>query len=151
MQTASPRTQPAASPAPKPKLLDQVRIALRSRHYSKSTEQTYVHWIKRYIFFPKVRHPAEMGEAEVNEFLSHLAINGNVSPSTQNQALSALLFLYRYVLDRQLGELGKVIRDKKSSWLPVVLTDPEDFSFSICDLSFAIGENNPPPADKEYR
>jgi len=86
--------------ASKPKLLDQVRIALRSRHYSKSTEQTYVHWIKRYIFFHKVRHPAEMSEAEVNDFLSHLAIKENVSPSTQNQALSALLFLYRYVLDK---------------------------------------------------
>ena len=68
-----------------------------------------------------------------------------------NQALSALLFLYRYVLERQLGELGTVIRAKKSSRLPVVLTDPEDFSFSICDLSFVIGENNPPPVDKEYR
>src|SRR5215510_3299087 len=107
MQTAGPPItadsahRPLQAAAPKPKLLDQVRIALRSRHYSKSTEQTYVHWIKRYIFFHKLRHPAEMAETEVNEFLSHLAINENVSPSTQNQALSALLFLYRYVLERQ--------------------------------------------------
>lgn len=119
------RQQPQRSAAPKPKLLEQVRIALRSRHYSKSTEQTYVHWIKRFIFFHKLRHPAEMGETEVNQFLSHLAINDNVSPSTQNQALSALLFLYRYVLDRQPGELGKVIRAKKSPRLPVVLTRQE--------------------------
>jgi integron integrase len=109
----------------KPKLLDQVRTALRSRHYSKRTEQSYVSWISRYIFFHHVRHPVEMGEAEVNEFLSYLAITGNVSPSTQNQALSALLFLYRYVLDRRLGELGTVIRARKSARLPVVLTREE--------------------------
>jgi integron integrase len=109
----------------KPKLLDQVRIALRSRHYSRRTEQSYVHWIKRYIFFHQVRHPAEMGEAEINEFLSHLAITDKVSASTQNQALSALLFLYRYVLERQLGELGKVIRARRSGRLPVVLTRDE--------------------------
>jgi site-specific recombinase XerD len=102
-----------------------VCIALRSRHYSKRTEQTYAHWIKRYFFFHKVRHPAEMAEAEVNEFLSHLAIKENVSASTQNQALSALLFLYRYVLYRQIGEMGMVIRARKSSRLPVVLTREE--------------------------
>lgn len=113
------------APASKPKLVDQVRVALGSRHYSKRTEQTYVHWIKRFIFFHKVRHPADMGEGEVNEFLSHLAITENVSASTQNQALSALLFLYRYVLDRHLGELGNVIRARKSSRLPVVLTRNE--------------------------
>jgi len=117
--------KPPEHDALKPKLLDQARIALRSRHYSKSTEQTYIHWIKRYIFFHKVRHPAEMSEAEVNEFLSHLAIKENVSASTQNQALSALLFLYRYVLDRRLGELGKVIRARKSTRLPAVLTREE--------------------------
>src|SRR5437870_1489751 len=102
-----PPTQRAAA---KPKLLDQVRGALRSRHYSKRTEQIYVHWIKRFIFFNKLRHPAEMAEAEVNQFLTHLAVTEKVSASTQNQALSALLYLYRYVIDRQLGQLGDVIR-----------------------------------------
>src|SRR5947209_1223932 len=81
-----------------PKLIAQVREALRSRHYSKRTEDSYVVWIKRYIFFHNVRHPAEMAEAEVNQFLTHLAVKEKVSASTQNQALSALLFLYRYVL-----------------------------------------------------
>jgi integron integrase len=116
------RSQPAR---PAPKLLVQVRHALRSRHYSKRTEDSYVVWIKRYIIFHKVRHPAEMAEAEVNQFLTHLAIKEKVSASTQNQALSALLFLYRYVLDRQLGQLGEVIRARKSKRLPVVLTRAE--------------------------
>ena len=93
------------APASKPKLLDQVRGALRSRHYSKRTEQTYVHWIKRLIFFHKVRHPVDMAESEVNEFLSHLAITENVSASTQNQALSAVLFLYRSRAWRNAAEV----------------------------------------------
>ncbi len=79
------------------KLLDQVRDVLRTRHYSYQTEQTYLKWIRRYIFFHNVRHPAEMGKAEVEAFLSHLAVEGNVSASTQNQALFALLFLYKEV------------------------------------------------------
>lgn len=72
---------------PKPKLLDQLREALRSRHYSRRTEQTYCHWVKKYIYFHNIRHPAEMAEAEVNAFLTHLAVKENVSASTQNQAL----------------------------------------------------------------
>jgi integron integrase len=108
-----------------PKLLVQVRDALRSRHYSKRTEDTYVVWIKRYIFFHNVRHPVEMAEKEVNQFLTHLAVKEKVSASTQNQALSALLFLYRYVLMQQLGQLGEVIRARKSKRLPVVLTRDE--------------------------
>ncbi len=87
----------------KPKLLDQLRKALRSRHYSRSTESTYVHWIKQYIYFHQVRHPKEMSEPEINAFLTHLAVKEHVSASTQNQALSALLFLYRYVLERFEG------------------------------------------------
>jgi integron integrase len=108
-----------------PKLLVQVRDALRARHYSKRTEDTYVVWIKRYIFFHKVRHPVEMAETEVNQFLTHLAIKEKVSASTQNQALSALLFLYRYVLMHQPGQLGEIIRARKSKRLPVVLTRDE--------------------------
>lgn len=90
-----------------------VREALRSRHYSKRTEATYVQWIKRFILFHQKRHPAEMAEAEVNQFLTHLAVKEKVSASTQNQALSALLFLYRYVLAHELGQLGDIIRARK--------------------------------------
>jgi len=87
-------TQPAGR---QPKLLDRLREALRTRHYSPRTEQTYRHWVKRFIFFHNVRHPAEMAEPEINAFLTHLAVKEKVSASTQNQALSALLFLYRHV------------------------------------------------------
>src|SRR5207237_7182694 len=88
------------SSAPKPKLLDQVRQAIRTRHYSYRTEKAYVHWIKRFIFFHSKRHPAEMGEAEIGKFLSALATDLHVSASTQNQALNALLFLYREILKK---------------------------------------------------
>jgi integron integrase len=110
---------------PKPKLLDLVRQALRTRHYSKRTETTYLLWIKRYIFFHNKRHPAEMAEPEVNQFLTNLAVKEKVSASTQNQALSALLFLYRSVIERPLGDLGTVIRARKSKRLPVVFTRAE--------------------------
>ncbi len=105
-----------------PKLLDRLRLALRSRHYSKRTEQTYCYWVKKYIYFHNVRHPDEMGEKEINQFLTHLAVKGRVSSSTQNQALSALLFLYRHVLGREVGDLGDVIRARKPTRLPVVMT-----------------------------
>ncbi len=84
-----------------PKLLDRVRIALRVRHYAKRTEEAYVGWIRRYIIYHDIRHPDEMGSTEVVEFLSDLAVTGRVSASTQNQALAALLFLYRTVLERE--------------------------------------------------
>jgi len=109
----------------KPKLMDQLREALRSRHYSRRTEQTYCHWVKRFIYFHKVRHPSEMAEPEINSFLTYLAVKEHVSASTQNQALSALLFLYRYVLNREIGELGEVIRARKPKHLPLVLTREE--------------------------
>jgi len=109
----------------KPKLLDRLREALRSRHYSRRTEQTYCQWVKRFIFFHNVRHPAEMAEPEMNAFLTHLAVKDRVSASTQNQALSALLFLYRHVLDREIGDLGEVIRARKPKRLPVVMTREE--------------------------
>lgn len=80
------------------RLLDRLREALRSRHYSRRTEAAYCQWVKRFVFFHNVRNPAEMGEREINAFLSHLALKGKVSASTQNQALSALLFLYRNAL-----------------------------------------------------
>ena len=117
---------PPALPTPqKPKLLDQLREALRSRHYRRRTKTTYCHWIKRFIFFHNVRHPAEMAEPEINAFLTHLAVKEKVSSSTQNQALSALLFLYRHVLGREIGNLGEVIRSRKQKRVPVAMTRAE--------------------------
>jgi integron integrase len=110
---------------PQPKLLDRLREALRSRHYSRRTEQCYCHWVKRFIFFHHIRHPADMAGPEINAFLTHLAIKEKISASTQNQALSALLFLYRHVLQRQIGDLGDMIRARKPKRLPVVLTRQE--------------------------
>lgn len=109
----------------KPKLLDQLRQALRARHYSHNTARVYALWVKRFIMFHGVRHPAEMGEKEINSFLTHLAVEKKVSASTQNQALSALLFLYRHVIGREVGDLGNVIRSRKPSHLPVVSNWPK--------------------------
>ncbi|HEY3363435.1 MAG TPA: integron integrase [Symbiobacteriaceae bacterium] len=109
----------------KPKLLDQLRIELRARHYSPKTEQAYCMWVKRYIYFHNVRHPVEMAEPEINAFLAYLAVKSKVSASTQNQALSALLFLYRHVIGREIGNLGEVIRARKPTRLPVVLSRDE--------------------------
>ena len=109
----------------KPKLLEQVRQAIRKRHYSDRTEKAYVHWIKRFIFFHNKRHPIEMGEAEIGQFLSSLATDGRVSASTQNQALNALLFLYKEVLSKTIGLVEGVVRAKRPQRLPVVLTKDE--------------------------
>jgi integrase len=111
--------------APKPRLLDRVREAVRIRHYSRRTEKAYVHWIKRYIFFHGKRHPIEMGAAEVTAFLTSLAMHSKVAASTQNQALSALLFLYREVLVVELPWLDDVVRAKRPLHLPVALTRDE--------------------------
>ncbi len=107
------------------KLLDNVRNVMRVRHYSYQTEKTYVHWIRQFIFFNKITHPAEMGAAEVEAFLTHLAVERNVAASTQNQALAALLFLYKEVLNIDLSWLDKFTPAKKSNHLPVVLTKQE--------------------------
>jgi site-specific recombinase XerD len=106
-------------------LLDQVRRAVRVRHYSIRTEQSYLHWIKRFILFHDKRHPATLGEAEVAQFLSFLANEGQVVAATQNLALNALVFLYKVVLERPLAEIAGVIRAKKPQRLPVVLTRSE--------------------------
>ncbi len=103
------------------RLLDDVRGAIRVKHYSIRTEEAYIQWIKRYIFFNHKKHPADLGEAELSAFLTHLAVDKNVTPSTQNQALSALLFLYKQVLGIDLPWLSDVTRAKKPSRLPVVL------------------------------
>jgi len=109
----------------KVRLLDQVREVIRLKHYSIRTEESYVGWIRKFILFHGKRHPAEMKEAEVRAFLSHLANQGNVTASTQNQAFSALLFLYRHVLKQELGEIEGVDRAKRPSRLPLVLTRAE--------------------------
>lgn len=119
MESADP-----ASPKP-PKLLEQVRQHLRALHYSLRTEETYLHWIKRFILFHGKRHPRTMGAPEVEAFLSHLAVDRDVAASTQNLALSALLFLYKQVLEQDLPWLQDVTRAKKPQRLPTVLTRTE--------------------------
>jgi integron integrase len=108
-----------------PKLMERMTLALRARHYSLRTEQAYAQWVRRYVFFHKLRHPAEMGEAEINAFLTHLAVDGKVSSSTQNQALSAILFLYRHIIGREVGQIGDVIRARRPRHLPVVMSREE--------------------------
>lgn len=113
------------SDAPRPKkLLDQMRDSLRTRHYSLRTENAYVDWARRYILFHNKRHPREMGQAEIEAFLTHLAVEQHVAASTQNQALSALLYLYRNVLEQPIESVGPV-RARKPQRLPVVLTKAE--------------------------
>ncbi len=110
---------------PPPKLLDQLRSAIRLRHYSLRTEEAYVRWARTFIHFHNKRHPAELGGAEIRSFLSHLATNQNVAASTQNQALNALVFLYRHVLDQPFPDVGEVVRAKRPRKLPVVFTREE--------------------------
>ena len=119
-------TNETPAPAPRePRLLDQVRAAIAARHYSRRTERAYVDWIVRYIEFHHRRHPREMSEREVTAYLSHLATERQVAASTQNQALAALLFLYREVLGLDLPWLNDVVRAKRSVRIPVVLSRDE--------------------------
>ena len=110
---------------PPPTLLDQVRDLIRLKHYSIRTESQYVQWVRRFILFHGKRHPREMGAAEVEAFLTHLAVEGGVAAATQSHALSALLFLYREVLGVDLPWLDNVTRAKKPQRLPTVLTPAE--------------------------
>ena len=120
-------------PSHEPRLMDQVASVIALRHYSRRTHEAYAHWIKRFIFFHNPglsaanvkRHPREMGEEEIKEFLSHLAEVGHVSASTQNQAFNALLFLYKHVLNKPLGRIAEVVRARRPKHLPVVLTRDE--------------------------
>jgi len=112
-------------PADQPRLLDRVRLAVRRRHYSPRTEKAYVAWVRRFILYHDKRHPDGMGEPEITRFLNSLASPGHVSASTQNQALSALLFLYKDVLRRELTWLDQVARARRPARLPVVLTRRE--------------------------
>lgn len=106
-------------------LMSQMSAALRSRHYSRRTEQAYCLWVRRFIRFHGIRHPADMAEPEINAFVTHLAVHDRVSASTQTQALCALLFLYRHVIGREVGELTDLIRARTPRRLPVVLTRAE--------------------------
>jgi len=123
-KSAIPPTQESSLPKGK-KLLEQVSDALRVKHYSYRTEKTYLDWIKRFILFHNKRHPKEMGAPEIQAFLVHLATERSVSASTQNQALSAVLFLYRHVLHMDIDLPAKFFRASKSKKLPVVLTHQE--------------------------
>src|SRR5438552_837355 len=111
--------------SPAPTLLAQLRGALRTRHYSARTEEAYVAWVRRFVRFCGLRHPRELGQADVTRFLSSLAVDRQVSASTQNQALSALVFLYREVMDVPIGWLAALVRAKRPQRVPVVLTRDE--------------------------
>jgi len=123
-----------AAVASSPKLLDRVRWHLRVKHYSVRTERAYVDWIRRYILFHRKRHPNEMGEKEISDFLTHLALEKNVAASTQNQAFSALLFLYQQVLERKLDFIDNVQRVKRPAKIPVVFT-PDEAQLVVDELA----------------
>lgn len=132
----------------KPRLLDQMRERIRLKHYSIRTERVYCEWVKRFIRFHQYRHPLDMGAPEIEAFLTELAVKRNVSASTQNQALSALLFLYKEVLVVDLPWLADVVRAKKPQRLPVVLTIEEVRSilalleggpWLVCSLLYGTG------------
>lgn len=126
-RNATPATakRDTVSPPAAPKLMDRVRDRIRVKHYSLSTERTYCHWIKFYIHFHHLKHPADMGAQEVEAFLSYLATTREVSAGTQNQAMHALLFLYKEVLGIDLPWLDGITRAKPSKRLPTVLTQAE--------------------------
>ncbi len=122
-QTKNERMDPSSTG--KRKLLDQLRDCLRARHYSFRTEETYVDWVRRFILFHGKKHPRDLGSVEVQSFLTHLAVERRVSASTQNQAKSALLFLYGKLLEQPLPWLDGIVHAKRSQRLPVVLTHGE--------------------------
>jgi site-specific recombinase XerD len=152
-----PQIHPPVAANQKPKLLDQVRETIRRKHYSLRTEAAYVDWIKKYIFFHNKRHPSQMGASELEQFLNHLAVQRKVAASTQNQALSALVFLYRQVLRQDFDWLDNLERAKKPARLPVVLTENEVHSIlAHLDGQFAIWlrvtiDGMPAPAREGHR
>lgn len=125
MQTTAPQRSRPVTPAKQPKLLDQLRAEIRKKHYSLRTEQSYVSWCRRFILHHNKRHPKDMGAAEVEAFLSHLATHRHVAASTQNQALAAILMLYRDVLNIELPWLDNLTRAKRPKRLPTVLSQSE--------------------------
>ena len=126
-----------SEPTAQPKLLERVRATLRSRHYSPATEKAYVGWIRRFLVFHRFRHPEDMRAAEITVFLSYLATERQIGASTQNQALAALLFLYRAVLELEIPGLDGVVRARRPEHLPLVLTREE------VDAVLADGEGVP--------
>jgi integron integrase len=133
----NPQSEAGSASVPR-RLLDRLREAIRVRHYSIRTEDTYVDWVRRFILFHGKRHPSELGAGEVAAFLTHLAVDRSVSPSTQNQAKSALLFLYRVVLGEQLPWLDEIVAAKDQRRLPVVLT-PAEVRKLLQEMSGATG------------
>ena len=130
IETASLTWKPTVAPTPEPspqppRLLDRLRDSLRVRHYGLRTEKTYAHWVCRYVRFHKLRHPLHMGAPEINAFLTHLARDLNVSANTQNQALCALVYLYRNVLNKEPGDFKEFIRAKRPQRVPVILSANE--------------------------
>jgi integron integrase len=126
MESENVHVKCASGPPPKQKLLERARDIIRRKHYSIRTERAYLNWMRRYILFHHKRHPQEMGPAEIEAFLTHLAMAGNVARSTQNQAFNALLFLYREVLGISLHDAGiNAMRARKKGTLPIVLTKDE--------------------------
>ncbi len=109
----------------KPKLLDRVRIDLRTRHYSKKTEESYISWIRQYIIFNNKTHPEKMGEEEIKKFINYLAVERHVSASTQNQALNGILYLYKNILKKEIGWINDIKYAQRKRHLPVVLTKDE--------------------------
>ncbi|NOZ60243.1 MAG: integron integrase [Calditrichaeota bacterium] len=119
-----PNSIEQVTPKTKPKLLDQLRSTIRTKHYSYRTEQTYVYWVKRFILYHGKRHPQTMSENEISQFINYLATKENVSASTQNQALCSIIFLYKNVLHQEIGDV-KILWAKKPRHLPVVFTKEE--------------------------
>ena len=109
----------------KPKSLEQVRIAMRAAHYSRSTEESYNSWIRKYIFFHNKQHPKDMGTEQIKQFINHLVVEKHVSSSTQNQALNAILYLYKNILDKEIGYIDEINRAKRIKHLPVVFSRKE--------------------------
>jgi integrase len=120
-----PKGSGIAGSAPAPRLMDQVHTAIRLRYFSPRTEEAYRYWIRQYIFFNGKRHPATLGEPEITAFLNHLAVTRKVAAATQNQALAAVLFLYKEVLGRELAWLDGLQRVSRRPRLPTVLTRVE--------------------------
>lgn len=118
-------SQTIASKVSKPRLLDQVRNVIRSKHYSIRTEQTYIDWIKRFIYYHDRQHPKDLDTNHISAFLTYLAVHRKVASSTQNQALCALVFLYKEVIKKDIGQLDNLVRAKRPSKLPVVFTRDE--------------------------
>jgi integrase len=125
MQRVSPERSTVVATTGAPKLLDRVRQTIRAKHYSRRTESAYVDWVRRYVLFHRKRHPSEMGASEITVFLTWLATNRRVSASTQNQALSALLFLYRNVVHIEIGPIENMPRARMPVRVPVVLSRDE--------------------------